>query len=85
MTPEEYRRNPTTLNRMDQTRSFPLNYVLVGKGSLVTEGIVIEVKENRRKKLSRYAGFEKKCRLPSWTASDATPGVDPWTTVGRPA
>ena len=72
MTPEEYRRNPTTLNRMTKPE-LSLNYVLVEEGvPLVTEGIVIE----------DMRALKRKCRLPSWTASDATPEWIPLDSCG---
>lgn len=77
MTPEEYRRNPTTLNRMTKPE-LSLNYVLVGEGvPLVTEGIVIEIKREQTEEAVRYAGFEKKMPVAFLDGIGCDSGVDP--------
>ncbi len=57
MTPDEYRKNPVTLNRMTKPE-LELHYVLIDEGvPLITEGIVLEINRQRLTEPISYTGL----------------------------
>lgn len=76
MTPNEYRKNPETLNRMTKPELL-LNYVLIDEGvPLITNGIVIEINRKHFDLDSAYTGFTRKLPLEYGAGLGSDPGVD---------
>lgn len=76
MTPNEYRKNPQTLNRTTKPELL-LNYVLIDEGvPLITNGIVIEINRKHFDLDAAYIGFTKKLPLEYGTGLGSDPGVD---------
>lgn len=76
MTPNEYRKNPQTLNRTTKPELL-LNYVLIDEGvPLITNGIVIEINRKHFDLDTAYIGFTKKLPLEYGAGLGSDPGVD---------
>lgn len=76
MTPNEYRRNPQTLNRMTKPELL-LKYVLIDEGvPLITDGIVIEINRKHIDLDVTYTGFTKKLPLEYGAGLGTDTGVD---------
>lgn len=76
MTPNEYRKNPQTLNRMTKPELL-LNYVNIDEGvPLITDGIVIEINRKHFDQDVTYIGFTKKLPLEYGAGLGTDPGVD---------
>lgn len=76
MTPNEYRKNPQTLNRMTKPELL-LNYVHIDEGvPLITDGIVIEINRKHFEQDVAYIGFARKVPIEYGDGLGTTPGVD---------
>lgn len=83
MTPEEYRANPKTLNRMTKPELL-LHYTLVDEGvPLITEGIVLEINRRQLVQPLRFVGLEKKMPVQFVEGLGTESGVDPLDTLWR--
>lgn len=83
MTPEEYRSNPQTLNRMTKPELL-LHYTLVDEGvPLITEGIVLEVNRRQLTQPVRFVGLEKKMPVQFVEGLGTESGIDPLDTLWR--
>lgn len=76
MTPNEYRKNPRTLNHMTKPELL-LNYVLNDEGvPLITDGIVIEINRKFFDLDVTYIGYTEKLPLEYGAGLGIEPGVD---------
>lgn len=83
MTPEEYRKNPQTLNRMTKPELL-LNYTLVDEGvPLITDGIVLEINMRQLTRPLRFIGLEQKMPVSFVDGLGTESGVDPLDTLWR--
>lgn len=83
MTPEEYRNNPQTLNRMTKPELL-LHYALVDEGvPLITDGIVLEVNRRQLMQSVHFVGLEKKMPVQFVEGLGTESGVDPLDTLWR--
>lgn len=81
MTPEEYRSNPQTLNRMTKPELL-LHYTLVDEGvPLITDGIVLEVNRRQLTQPLRFVGLEKKMPVQFVEGLGTESGIDPLNTL----
>lgn len=77
MTPQEYRKDPKTLNYMTKPELL-LNYVLIDEGvPIVTEGIVLEINRRTVNEAEEYIGFEMQFPATVLQGLGVEPGVDP--------
>lgn len=77
LTPDEYRKNPKTLNRMTKPQLL-LHYTLVDEDvPLITDGIVLEI--NRRKLIEpvHYTGLKKDVPIHHIDGLGTESGIDP--------
>lgn len=83
MTPEEYRKNPRTMNRMTKPE-LQLQYTLVDEGvPLITEGIVLEVSRRQLIQPIHFIGLEKKMPVQFVDGLGTESGIDPLDTLWR--
>ncbi len=83
MTPEEYRKNPQTLNRMTKPELL-LNYTLVDEGvPLIIDGTVLEINRQRLTQPIHFVGLEKKMPVQFVDGLGTKSGVDPLDTLWR--
>lgn len=81
MTPEEYRSNPQTLNRMTKPELL-LHYTLVDEAvPLITDGIVLEVNRRQLTQPLRFVGLEKKMPVQFVEGLGTESGIDPLNTL----
>ena len=77
MSPDEYRHNPRTLNRMTKPE-LKLHYTLIDEGvPLVTNGVVIEINKRRLEEDICFVGFERKVPIAAADGLGVESGVDP--------
>ncbi|WP_349672818.1 helix-turn-helix domain-containing protein [Lacrimispora sp.] len=77
LTPDEYRKNPQTLNRMTKPELL-LHYTLVDEGvPLITDGIVLEVNRRVITQPIRYIGLKKDIPLHYIDGLGTESGIDP--------
>lgn len=77
MTPQEYRKNPVTLNYVTKPELL-LNYVLIDEGvPIITNGIVLEINRKTISKPIEYIGFEMRFPATVLQRLGVEPGVDP--------
>lgn len=83
MTPDEYRRNPQTLNRMTKPE-LQLHYTLVDEGMpLITDGIVLEIRRKKLMQPIQFIGLVKKMPVDFIQGLGIESGVDPLDTLWR--
>ena len=81
MTPEEYRKNPQRLNRMNKPELL-LRYTLVDEGvPLIAEGIILEINRVQLNSPLHFAGLEKKMPVQFVEGLGTSSGVDPLDTL----
>lgn len=83
MTPEEYRSNPQTLNRMTKPELL-LHYALADEGvPLITDGIVFEVNRRQLTQPIPFVGLEKKMPVQFVEGLGTESGIDPLDELWR--
>lgn len=87
MTPEEYRKNPVTLNRMTKPQ-LALHYTMIDEGvPLVTDGIVLEIGRKTLVKPERFIGHTARMPVGFVDGLGVDSGVDPlealWTSFHK--
>jgi AraC family transcriptional regulator len=83
MTPDEYRKNPQTLNRMTKPELL-LNYTLIDEGvSLITDGIVLEINRQQITEPIYFIGVKKDMPVEFVDGLGTESGVDPLDTLWR--
>ena len=81
MTPEDYRKNPQTLNRMIKPELL-LHYTLVDEGvPLITEGIILEIHRRQLTQPIHFIGLEKKMPVSFIDGLGTESGIDPLDTL----
>ena len=81
MTPDEYRKNPQTLNRMTKPELL-LHYTLIDEGvPLITDGIVLEINRRKLTQPICFVGLEKKMPVQFVDGLGTESGVDPLDTL----
>ncbi len=77
MTPDEYRKNPQTLNRMTKPELL-FYYTLIDEGvPLITDGIVLEINRRQLTQPIQFVGLEKKMPVQFVDGLGTESGVDP--------
>lgn len=77
MTPDEYRKNPQTLNRMTKPELL-LHYTLIDEGvPMITRGIVLEVNRRALTKPVHFAGLKKELPIQFVEGLGVESGADP--------
>ena len=83
MTPDEYRKNPITLNRMTKPELL-LNYTLIDEGvPLITDGIVLEINRQQITEPIYFTGIKKDIPIQFTDGLGTESGVDPLDTLWR--
>jgi len=83
MTPDEYRKNPQTLNRMTKPELL-LNYTLIDEGvPLITDGIVLEVNRRKTTEPVCFTGVKKDMPVQFVDGLGIESGIDPLGTLWR--
>lgn len=83
MTPDEYRKNPQTLNRMTKPELL-LYYTLIDEGvPLITDGIVLEINRRQLTQPIQFVGLEKKMPMQFVDGLGTESGVDPLAKLWR--
>lgn len=83
LTPDEYRKNPQTLNRMTKPELL-LHYTLIDEGvPLITNGIVLEVNRREVAKPVYFIGVKKDMPVQFIDGLGTESGVDPLDTLWR--
>jgi AraC family transcriptional regulator len=83
MTPEEYRKNPVTLNRMTKPELL-LHYVLIDEGvPLITDGIVLEINRQQLTEPICFTGMKVDMPVQFVDGLGTESGVDPLDTLWR--
>lgn len=83
LTPEEYRKKPVALNRMNKPQLL-LNYTLVDENvPLVSDGIVLEISRKRLPAAEHFSGLETKAPVEFVAGLGVEPGVDPLDAIWR--
>lgn len=81
MTPEEYRKNPQTMNRMNKPELL-LHYTLIDEGvPLITDGIVLEVSRREMAEPIYFVGAKKDLPIQYLAGLGTESGVDPLDTL----
>lgn len=77
MTPEEYRKNPQTLNRMTKPE-LGLKYTSIDEGvPLVTDGVILEINRRQLSQPIPFIGLDKKMPVQFVDTLGVESGVDP--------
>lgn len=83
MTPDDYRKNPITLNRITKPELL-LHYTLIDEGvPLITDGIVLEVNRQQITEPTYFAGIKKDMPVQYIEGLGTESGVDPLDTLWR--
>jgi len=83
LTPDEYRKNPQTLNRMTKPE-LSLHYTLIDEGvPLVTDGIVLEVHRRELAEPIRFIGMQRDLSTEHLEGLGTKSGVDPLAFLWR--
>lgn len=83
LTPDEYRKNPQTLNRMTKPE-LSLHYTLIDEGvPLITNGIVLEVNRKKITKPVYFIGVKKDMPIQFIDGLGTESGVDPLEILWR--
>ena len=83
LTPEEYRKNPITLNRMTKPELL-LHYTMIDEGvPLITDGIVLELNRMKVKEPIYYTGIKKDLPVRYLEGLGSESGADPLDTLWR--
>ena len=83
MTPDEYRKNPQTLNRMTKPELL-LHYTLIDEGvPLITDGIVLEINRQQITESIYFVGVKKDMPVKFIEGLGTESGVDPLDTLWR--
>lgn len=83
MTPDEYRKNPQTLNRMTKPELL-LHYTLVDEGvPLITDGMVLEINRQQITEDIYFTGIKKDMPVQFIGGLGTESGVDPLDTLWR--
>lgn len=83
MTPDEYRNQPVTLNRMTKPELL-LHYTLIDEGvPLITDGIVLEINRRQLTEPVHYTGMVKQMPVQFLEGLGTESGVDPLDTLWR--
>lgn len=81
LTPDEYRKNPQTLNRMTKPELL-LHYTLIDEGvPLITDGIILEVSRKEIAEPIFFIGTQKDVPLQLLDGLGTESGVDPLSTL----
>ena len=81
MTPEEYRKNPQTLNHMTKPELL-LHYTIIDEGvPLITDGIVLEVSRREMTEPIYFVGAKKDLPIQHLAGLGTESGVDPLDTL----
>jgi len=83
MTPDEYRKNPVTLNRMTKPELL-LHYLLIDEGvPLITDGIVLEINRQQLTEPICFCGMKVDMPVQFVDGLGTESGVDPLDTLWR--
>ncbi len=83
MTPDEYRKNPVTLNRMTKPELL-LHYVLIDEGvPLITDGIVLEINRQQIMEPIYFTGMKVDMPVQYVEGLGTESGADPLDTLWR--
>lgn len=83
MTPDDYRKNPQTLNRMTKPELL-LHYTLIDEGvPLITAGIVLEINKRQIKEPICFIGIKKDVPVQLIEGLGTESGVDPLDSLWR--
>lgn len=83
MTPDEYRKNPQTLNRMTKPELL-LHYALIDEGvPLIIDGIVLEINRQQITKPIYFTGVKKDMPVQFVDGLGTESGIDPLDTLWR--
>lgn len=83
ITPEEYRKNPTTFNRMTKPQLL-LHYTLIDENvPLISDGIVLEINRRQLYSTESFIGLTTKAPLQFINDLGTASGVDPLDTLWR--
>ncbi len=83
MTPDEYRKNPVTLNRMTKPELL-LHYVLIDEGvPLITDGIVLEINRQQLTEPIWFTGMKMDVPIQFTDGLGTESGVDPLGALWR--
>ena len=83
MTPDEYRKNPITLNRMTKPELL-LHYVLIDEGvPLITDGIVLEINRQQLTEPIDFTGMNIDIPVQFMEGLGTESGIDPLDTLWR--
>lgn len=83
MTPDEYRKNPQTLNRMTKPELL-LHYTLIDEGvPLITDGIVLEINRQQITEPIYFTGIKKDVPVQFIDGLGTESGIDPLDTLWR--
>ena len=81
MTPDDYRKNPITLNRMTKPELL-LHYTLIDEGvPLITDGIVLEINRKKITEPIYFTGIKKDMPVQYIDGLGTESGVDPLDTL----
>lgn len=83
VTPDDYRKNPITLNRMTKPKLL-LHYTLIDEGvPLITDGIVLEINRQQITEPIYFTGMKKDIPLQYMEGLGVESGVDPLDALWR--
>ncbi|GAU78837.1 helix-turn-helix domain-containing protein [Fusibacter sp. 3D3] len=83
LTPDEYRKNPQTFNRMTKPELL-LHYILIDEGvPLITNGIVLEVNRKEITEPVHFIGLKKDIPVQFIEGLGTESGIDPLDTLWR--